>query len=145
MAVVQIRINDRSWVDGEEAAIKERVGGGEVEGRVCLVCSLIKEAISIDDLGDLVLITEAIIRLVDVNGHVRSVPDVCKPHGNNDRERNEHSHKSVERGEEWRNEWIPSRLDNIPVECGEWVQSQTGLRTSDRSQLDIVGCNPGHP
>ena len=33
----------------------------------------------------------------------------------------------------------------IPIERGDWVQSQTGPATGNRSELNVLGGNPGNP
>ena len=60
IAVVDVRITNRRRVDSEEASVKEGIGGGQIEGAVGFVCSLVEKAISIENSGNIVSFPEAI-------------------------------------------------------------------------------------
>jgi hypothetical protein len=145
VTMIEVSVDKRGRVDGEEDAIKEGVGGRQVERRVGFVRSLVEEAIGVDNLGDLVLVAESVIRFVDVDGQVCGVPGVGEPDGNDDRKCDQHSEKVIDRRKEWGNERRGGGSNDIPVKSRDWVQAQAGLRTSDCGELDIVGRNPGHP
>ena len=145
VTMVEVSVDQSCRVDGEEGTIEECVGCREVQGRVRLIRSLIEETILVDNLRHLVAVTKAIVWLVDVDRDVGGVPSVGEPDGDNDRESDEHAHKVVDRGEEWRNQRRSGRNDHVPIESGDRVEAQTRLRASDGIQFEIVRGNPGHP
>jgi hypothetical protein len=85
--MIEVSVDKRGWVDGEEDAIKEGIGGRQVERRVGFVRGLVEEAIGVDNLGYFVLVAESVVGVVDVDGQVCGVPGVGEPDGNDDRKR----------------------------------------------------------
>jgi hypothetical protein len=99
----------------------------------------------VDDVGDLVLFSEAIERSVNVDGQMAGVPGVGEPNGQDDREGDQHSKEVVKRGEEWRDEGLDSAFDDVPIEGWPRVETQTRVGSADRREEHVVGGNPGNP
>ena len=145
VAVVEVCVDDGRRVERKKDTIEEGVGCRKVEGRVSLIRSLIVEPVLIDDAGNLVAVTESIVRLVDVDGHVSCIPGIRVPDGEYDGEAEEHAQEVVDSGEERGDERLTGSYNDVPVESWEGVESQTCLCTGDGSEVYVIRRDPRDP
>ena len=143
--VVEVGVGDGGGIDGEEHAVEERVSGGEVQGGVSLVGSLVEETIRVDCLQDLVTSASVIEHPVGVDWNVGGVPSVRVPDGEDDWEGDKGPEEGVEDAVEGVDERVTRHNALVPIPGGERVQSQTTVGAGDSSQVDVLGSDPGGP
>ena len=143
--VVKVGVDDGRGVDGEEHAVKECVSGGEIQRRICLVGSLVKETVLVDGLQDLVETPSVVEHTVGVDGNVGGVPSIGVPDGEDDGEGEKGPEEDVEGSVERVDEGVTSHNALVPIPSGEGVQPQTTVGTGDSSQADILWSDPGGP
>ena len=144
-AVVEVCVDDRCGVYRKKYTVEEGIGCCEVEGRVGLISSLIVEPILVENVGNLVAVTESIIRLVDVDRHVSCIPGIRVPDGNDDGEGDGRAQEGVESDEERGDEGLLTSCDNVPVKGRQGVETQTGLCTGDGGEVYVVRSDPRYP
>lgn len=144
-AVVEEGVCDGRGVDGEEHAVDEGVGSREVHGGVSLVGRLVEETVLVDGFQNLVTFTGIVEHAVSIDGNVSRIPGIGVPNSGDDREGEEGAEEGVEDTVEGIDEGVTSNNALIPIPSGERVQSQTTVSTGNRSQVDVVGSDPGSP
>ena len=143
--IVKVGVGDGRGVDSEEHAVEECISGGEVHRRVSLVCSSVKETVLVDGLQDLVKSAGVVVHAVRVDGNVGGIPCVGVPDGEDDGEGEKGPEEGVEDTVERVDEGVTGNNALVPIPGGEGVQPQTTVGTSDGSQVDVFGSDPGGP
>lgn len=143
--VVKDSMGDGSSVNGEEYAVDEGVAGGEVSRRISFVTCLVKRRVIFNDLQHLVDATSVVPNMVVVDGDISGVPGVCIPNREDYWGGEEGTKKTVEGAVEWADERVACDSELVPIPGGEGINAKTAETAGNRSQLDIIGGDPGHP
>jgi hypothetical protein len=143
--VVEDGVSDCSSVNGKEYTVNEGVPGREVSGRIGLVTRLVEHGVLVHDLQDLITASGVVPHVVVVDRNVSGVPCVCVPNREDYGGREEGAEETVEGAVEWADKRITCDSELVPVPGGEGVETKTADTTGYRSQLDIIGGDPGHP
>lgn len=78
LPMIQSHVGDRCGIYDEEGTIGQRIRGGEIGGRVCLICSNVKITVCIQDARYVVHVTGIVVSHVGVD---RQIPGVPRLHG----------------------------------------------------------------
>lgn len=143
--VVEDGVGDGSGINRKEYAVDESVAGGEVSWRIGLVTCFVESCVFVQDLRDLITVTGVVPNTVIVDWDVSGVPGVCVPNAEDDGGREEGTEETVEGAIEWADEGVPCDGKLVPVPGGNGVEAKAADTASDRSQVDVIRGDPGHP
>jgi len=119
--VIEVGVGDGRGVGGEEHAIEECVPGGEIQGRIGFVSSLVEEAILVYSLQDLITSAGVVEHSVGVDGDVGCVPGIGIPDSEDDGEGEERPKEGVEGTVEGIDERVNVDSTLIPIQGREGV------------------------
>ena len=145
MAVVKDGVGDGSGVNGEEYAVDQDNGGGEVSWGVSLVTHLVEHSVLVDDVQNLVTVTGVIPNMIVVDRDVSSFPGVGVPDHKDHRGGNEGAEENIEDSVEGVDQRVCKGSKLVPIPGGEGIEAKTANTASDCSQVDVIRSDPGHP
>jgi len=116
--VVEDSVGDGSGINGEEHAVDERIGGGEVSWGVSLVTGLVEHSILVDNFQDLVTTTGVVPNMVIVDRDVGGVPGVGVPNCEDHRGGDERAEEIIEDTVEGVDQGVSSNSKLVPIPGG---------------------------
>ena len=146
VAVVEQDVGKSGRVDGKEEEVDNQVSRRQVSRRVGLVLFSIEQTLLVDSAGDVVVAAGIIEDAVRVDGEVAGVVRVGPPDTDDNEEGAEHSQELVEGTEEGNHERVSGiEEQDVPVESGPRVETETVLEAGDVAENHVVGGNPRKP
>ena len=143
--VVEDGVGDSGGVNGEEHAVDEGVGGGEISRGVSLVTRLVEHGVLVYDLQDLVTGSGVVPDVVIIDSDVSGVPGIGVPDREDDRGSDERAEENINHTVEGVDEGVSRDSKLVPVPSREGVEAEATYGAGNGSHVDIVRGDPGNP